>query len=153
MSMIDRALKDVRDEMWGALDKIGHYDREVRLLEPILSHLIVYEKYQNYWDLHVTGSRLSGIFICRHLKVDESFHALTPLLEAIVELGWMPKGTDDFYGYAKTYAFQKRIEIALKPITLYLNVRAFPDSASKVCQKVQVGTEPKYELQCVEVNA
>ena len=149
--MLNKAFKDVRDETHRMLDVIAWYTGEVKTLEPYLESHLIREKYKTYWELGVLDGSLGGIFIIHHLKKEENFKSIDPLLSGLInEHGWEAGPTEDFYGYGKTFPFKKTITIGGAPKQLRLNVRVFAHSESTACKKVQVGTEPKYELRCVE---
>lgn len=152
--MIKKAFEDYKKEAYRMLDVIARYTAACEQIEPKLAGLVKEEEYRRYWQLNIKDGQTQGIFVVYHLEKDETLKAVKPILDLAIKQGWDAKPSEDFMGgYGISYPFEQKIEIAGQQRTLYLTLRVFPHPNSQVCKKVEVGTEPKYEIRCSEGGA
>jgi len=114
---------------------------------------------RSYLNLGFSPGSIQGWSVQVHLTKEQSFKTLTQALSELLGLGWKERMTSDvFDGMGKEYEFRKaRVKT---PETenlniqdyLYVTMRVWPPADSQFCQKVKVGVQDKFELQCVGVG-
>jgi len=148
--MTSQALDAIREESFKMLDTVARYTKECEVMEAVLPSYLTHKEHETYWSLNTKWGQTQGIFIAHHLGETETLADLAGVLTAITAVGWMPDKTEDFMdGYGKSYPFHQTITIGGTEHRLTLTMRVFPHPNSQTCKKVQIGTEPKYELQCI----
>lgn len=148
MTMMQRALEEIKNEWHKRLDMVAAYTAECTFFEKMLPQYLTYKRHETYWELGTQHGSLQGIYVQHHMQPEERFSDHEALMSAVLDRGYTIIETSDVFNMAKEYAFKRTIEIGGKEVQLLFTIRLWPAANSQYCKKVEVGMEPKYELRC-----